>query len=62
ITYSGMVVRHSMSLPLKTRDWVLVKGHIDIEYDKIYGQDGPVLKADSLEYCEKPEEELATFY
>lgn len=62
ITYSGMVVRHTSKLPLKTRDWVQVEGRIDIEYDKIYGQSGPVLKAVTLEYCDKPEQELATFY
>ena len=62
IAYSGMVVRHASMLPLKTRDWVKLTARIDIEYDKIYGQEGPVLKATALDYCEPPEEELATFY
>ena len=62
ITYSGMVVRHASMLPLKTRDWVKLTARIDIEFDKIYGQEGPVLKATALDYCESPEEELATFY
>lgn len=62
IAYSGMVVKHASSLPLKTRDWVLVTARIDIEYHKIYGQEGPVLKASELDYCEPPEQELATFY
>ena len=62
IQYSGLVVKHASMLPLKTRDWVKITARIDIEYDKIYGQEGPVLKATALDYCEPPEEELATFY
>ncbi len=62
IAYSGMVVRHASVLPLKTRDWVRITARVDIEYDDIYGQEGPVLKASALDYCEPPEQELATFY
>lgn len=62
ISYSGMVVRHASMLPLKTRDWVKLTARIDIEFDKIYEQEGPVLKATALDYCDPPEEELATFY
>ena len=62
IAYSGIVVRHASMLPLKTRDWVKITARIDIEYDKIYDQEGPVLKATALNYCDAPEEELATFY
>ena len=57
-----MVVKPASTLPLKTRDWVKITARIDIEYDKIYGQEGPVLKASALDYCEPPEQELATFY
>lgn len=62
ITYSGIVVKHSSSLPLKTRDWVTLTARIDVEYDKIYGQEGPVLKASEIGYSDPPEQELATFY
>ncbi len=62
ITYSGVVVKHASTLPLKTRDWVEITARIDIEYHKIYRQEGPVLKATALDYCEPPEQELATFY
>lgn len=62
IAYSGMVVKHASTLPLKTRDWVKITARIDIAYDKIYEQEGPVLKASALDYCEPPEEELATFF
>lgn len=62
IAYSGIVCLHASALPLKTRDWVKITARIDIEYHKIYGQEGPVLKASALDYCEMPEQELATFY
>lgn len=62
IAYSGLVCKHASLLPLRTRDWVIVTARIDIEYDKIYGQEGPVLKATSIEYTSAPEEEVATFY
>lgn len=62
ITYSGIVVKHASSLPLKTRDWVTLTARIDVEYDKIYGQEGPVLKASEIGYSDPPEQELATFY
>lgn len=62
IAYSGMVLMHASALPLKTRDWVQVTARVDIEYHKIYEQEGPVLKASALDYCDAPEQELATFY
>ncbi len=62
IAYSGLVCIHTSPQTFKTRDWVMVTARIDLEYHKVYGQEGPVLKAVSLEYCAPPEEELATFY
>ena len=62
ITYSGIVVKHNSSLPLKTRDWVTLTAKIAIKYDKVYHDKGPVLSASELEYSEAPEQELATFY
>ena len=62
ITYSGIVCLHPSTLPLKTRDWVKITARIDLEYHGVYEQKGPVLKASALDYCEPPEQELATFY
>ncbi len=62
ISYSGLVLIHASSLPLKTRDWIRITARIDLEYHKVYGQEGPVLKATELDYCEAPEEEIVTFY
>ncbi len=62
IAYSGLVCLHASSLPLRTRDWVIVTARIDLAEHKIYGQRGPVLKATSLEYADPPETEVATFF
>lgn len=62
IAFSGLVLLHGSELPLKTRDWVHIKATVSVEYHKIYGQTGPVLRALSLEYTNAPDEELATFY
>lgn len=62
IAYSGMVCLHAASLPLRTRDWVIVTGRIDLGEHKIYGQRGPILKATSIEYADPPENEVATFF
>ncbi len=62
IAYGGIVVLHQGSVPFKTRDWVQVTGRIDIEYHKLYGQNGPVLKAAAIVPAQPPEQELATFY
>ncbi len=62
ISYSGIVCLHPSTLPLKTRDWVKITARIDLEYHGVYEQKGPVLKASALDYCEPPEQELATFY
>lgn len=62
ITFSGIIARHASPLPLKTRDWVEITARIDIGFDKMYGQEGPILKVTALDYCEAPSEPLATFY
>ncbi len=62
IAFSGLVCLHASALPLKTRDWVKITARIDLEYHKVYGQKGPVLKATALDFTEPPEQELATFY
>ncbi len=62
IAYSGVVALYDGKLKLKTRDWVTLTARIEIEYHKIYGQEGPVLKTSELKPASPPEQELATFY
>lgn len=62
ITYSGVVCLFDGKLPLNTRDWVKITANISIEYHSVYEQEGPVLHVNKINYCEAPEQELATFY
>lgn len=62
IQYCGIVCNSDGSLPLATRDWVQVEAKIKIEKHKVYNSVGPVLYAAKVVKCEKPEQELATFF
>ncbi len=62
IQYCGIVVVSDGSLSLSTRDWVMVEGKIKLEKHKVYNTLGPVIYANKVVKCEKPEQELATFY
>ncbi|MBO5782659.1 MAG: GTPase [Clostridia bacterium] len=62
IQYCGIVVIGDGSLPLATRDWVRVEGKIKLEKHKVYNTVGPVIYANKVVKCEKPEQELATFF
>ena len=62
IAYRGVVAKGMGSLKLKTRDWVIVEGIVSEEFSKIYGGRGPVLTVKSIEWAEKPTQEVATFY
>lgn len=62
IQYCGIVCNSDGSLPVATRDWVLVEAKIKIEKHKVYNSVGPVLYASKVVKCDKPEDELATFF
>ena len=49
-------------LKLKTRDWVVVKGKLTLEYSKLYRAKGPVLYVKEIAPAARPEPEVATFY
>jgi len=63
IGYDGFVLKLlGTAQGLNTKDWVIVKAKIIYEFNKVYGQKGPVLLAEEIEKCDAPEEEVATFY
>ena len=45
-----------------SRDWAIVTAEIKIEYNKLYGRQGPVLYLKDIARTSLPEEEVATFY
>ena len=62
ITYRGLVCKGVVVSGLKKRDWVVVTAKIVREYDEMYGEEGPVLKAVEVKRCAEPEQQVATFY
>lgn len=62
IQYGGLACKWKRAASLKSRDWVMVTAGISIEKNKLYGREGPVLLATQVEYTQKPEQEIASFY
>ena len=62
IAYRGVVAKGTDSKNIKTRDWLVVEGILCEEHSKLYGGKGPVLNVKTVEYAEKPIQEVATFY
>ena len=62
ITYRGVVCTGWSKKKLKTRDWVVITGKIQIAYHKLYDARGPVLTAIDVEAASAPDPVVATFY
>ena len=62
IAYRGVVAKGMGGKKLNTRDWVIVEGTLTEEHSPIYRGRGPVLTVSSIEYSQRPKEEVATFY
>ena len=62
IQYSGLACVLPKSMDLQTRDWLEITAKIEFVKHTIYKGKGPVLMATTAGKCEKPEQELATFY
>ena len=62
IEYRGVVCVGDEMMNLKLKDWVTVTAKIKVEKHKIYRGKGPVMYVTAMEYSDKPEQEVATFY
>ncbi|MBQ9106915.1 MAG: GTPase [Clostridia bacterium] len=62
INYFGMICRSASTDGFETGDWLMITGKLSVEYNKLYGQKGPVIKVMSAQKAEAPEEAVATFY
>jgi len=62
IQYGGMVCVFKSASPLKTGDWISVKGKVKLETAKIYRAKGPVVYVETTEFAVAPKQEVATFY
>ncbi len=62
IAYNGFACVWKDAESVKSYDWRLITAKVAIEKCAIYKQKGPVFRVISVEECEKPEQEVATFY
>ena len=62
VQYCGMVCSFKSASPLKTGEWVTVKGKIKLERAKVYRAAGPVVYVEATEFAVPPKQEIATFY
>ena len=64
VTYCGVICTGSEKCTLESKDWVRLTARLDIEYHKLYGSKGPIMKVISCEPTEPlvGDEQIATFY
>ena len=62
IQYAGLVAKYDNASEYKTGDWIVLTAKIEFEYNKIYGDTGPVFKFISAARTVEPEDPVATFY
>ncbi len=62
ITFAGFLLLGENFSNFSSRDWANVTAEIKVEYNKLYGRQGPVLYAKKIEKATPPTEEVATFY
>lgn len=61
IAFSGLVCKSKENIDLKSRDWAIITSKLVIGEHRVYGGEGPILIAQSIELSDKPEQEVATF-
>ncbi len=62
VQFAGLIAKWKRASSLRERDWVIVTAEIKLEDHKLYGRRGPVLYVTAVEYAQKPEQEIASFY
>lgn len=62
ITFAGFLLLGEGFSDFNSRDWANVTAEIKVEYNKLYGRQGPVLYVKDIKKSAPPTEEVATFY
>lgn len=64
ITFAGFLLVGSEGTVsrFESRNWAMVTAELKVEYNKLYGREGPVLYLTDIARTSLPEEEVATFY
>ena len=60
IQFGGLICKWKRSTSLRARDWVMITAKVSLEYNKLYGQEGPVLVATRVEFTTRPDPEVVT--
>lgn len=61
IRFVGCLCKAGFAELLKSRQWIYLTATVRYEYQKAYGEEGPVLYGESYEVTEAPEEDLVYF-
>lgn len=61
ISFAGLVCKWSKMEDIEHGGWVIITAKIDVRYDDVYGEIGPVLNVIELEHCQEAKPEVATF-
>ena len=61
ISYCGMICKSLRANTLNTKDWVILTATVSFEFNKVYGNQGPVLTDLEIEPAEPPKSMVATF-
>lgn len=64
ITFAGFLLVGSEGTvsQFESRNWVMLTAELKVEYNKLYGREGPVLYLTDIARTSLPDEEVATFY
>ena len=64
ITFAGFLLigEEKTVSQFESRDWAMITAELKVEYNKLYGREGPVLYLKDIARTSLPEEEVATFY
>lgn len=64
ITFAGFLLIGDAATVAQynSRDWAFVTAELRVEYNRLYGREGPVLYLKDIARTSLPEEEVATFY
>ena len=64
ITFAGFLLVGSEGIvsQFESRNWVMLTAELKVEYNKLYGREGPVLYLTDIARTSLPDEEVATFY
>jgi len=61
IQFAGLVCEWEKARSLKDSSWMVLTAHINFRRHKAYSGKGPVLGFIDMEYCQAPEQPVATF-